>query len=197
MRTVRLARSSPAVVLIVASAVGAGGGGGAGGAGSGGGAGGAGGGGGVTQELLYRATPNWMSPLEVIPGRRVSCRVCSCVAHPARSLYRTGVATERAKPRILRERAWWSRTEEAVARGGDALAAHTLGRIHHNRGDPMEADRYERMAAQRGDVRAAYDLARILLEQERRDEAIIWLRLAAIDGRRRAASRSWRLTTWR
>lgn len=71
--------------------------------------------------------------------------------------------------------------EEAVARGGDAMAAHTLGRIHHDRGDLRAAERYERMAADRGDVRAAYDLARILLGQGKRDQAITWLRLATLD----------------
>jgi tetratricopeptide (TPR) repeat protein len=71
--------------------------------------------------------------------------------------------------------------EEAVARGGDAMAAHTLGRIHHDRGDLLRAERYERMAAERGDVRAAYDLARILLDKGKRDEAITWLRLATRD----------------
>ena len=71
--------------------------------------------------------------------------------------------------------------EEAVARGGDAMAAHTLGRIHHDRLDLPGAERYERMAAQRGDVRAAYDLARILLAQGKHDEAITWLRLATLD----------------
>jgi TPR repeat protein len=71
--------------------------------------------------------------------------------------------------------------QEAVARGGDAMAAHTLGRIHHDRGDLPAAERYERMAAERGDVRAAYDLARILLDQGERDEAIRWLELATLD----------------
>lgn len=71
--------------------------------------------------------------------------------------------------------------EEAVERGADAMAAHTLGRIYEDRGDHQQAERWERFAAKRGDIRAAYDLGRMLNDRGSRDEAILWLRRATVD----------------
>lgn len=71
--------------------------------------------------------------------------------------------------------------EEAVERGADAMAAHTLARIHEDRGERAEAERWERFAARRGDVRAAYDLGRMLNESGDHGEAIHWLRRATLD----------------
>jgi hypothetical protein len=71
--------------------------------------------------------------------------------------------------------------EEGVDRGGDAMAAHTLARIYEERGDPAEAEHWERFSAEQGDVRAAYDLGRMLNARGERDEAIVWLRRAKID----------------
>jgi Tfp pilus assembly protein PilF len=71
--------------------------------------------------------------------------------------------------------------EEAIERGADAMAAHTLARMHEDRGELAEAERWERFAARRGDVRAAYDLGRMLNERGERDEAIYWLRRATLD----------------
>jgi tetratricopeptide (TPR) repeat protein len=71
--------------------------------------------------------------------------------------------------------------EEAVERGTDAMAAHTLARIYADRGELARAEGYERVAAEQGDVRAAYDLGRMLLDHGERDQAITWLRAAALD----------------
>lgn len=71
--------------------------------------------------------------------------------------------------------------EEAVERGADAMAAHTLARIYEDRGDLAASERWERFAAKRGDVRAAFDLGRILNERGEREEAILWLRRATLD----------------
>jgi tetratricopeptide (TPR) repeat protein len=71
--------------------------------------------------------------------------------------------------------------EEAVERGADAMAAHTLARIYENRSDLGHAEQWERFAATRGDVRAAYDLGRMLNDRGERDEGIHWLRRATLD----------------
>lgn len=71
--------------------------------------------------------------------------------------------------------------EEAVERGGDAMAAHTLGRIYDKRHKLDLTVHWEHFAAERGDVRAAYDLGRILNDRGERDEAIHWLQQATID----------------
>jgi len=71
--------------------------------------------------------------------------------------------------------------EEAVERGADAMAAHTLARIYEGRGDLVSSERWERFAAKRGDVRAAYDLGRMLNERGEREEAIRWLERATVD----------------
>jgi TPR repeat protein len=71
--------------------------------------------------------------------------------------------------------------EEAIERGADAMAAHTLGRIYDDRRDLARAEQWERFAARRGDVRAAYDLGRILKNRGERDQSIFWLRQAKVD----------------
>lgn len=71
--------------------------------------------------------------------------------------------------------------QEAVERGADAMAAHTLARIYEDRGDLAQAEYWERFAARRGDVRAAYDLGRILNDRGDRDQAIRWLQRATVD----------------
>jgi Trypsin-like peptidase domain/Tetratricopeptide repeat len=71
--------------------------------------------------------------------------------------------------------------EEAVERGADAMAAHTLARIYEDQGDRGRAEHWERFAARQGDVRAAYDLGRLLNDRGERDEAIRWLERATID----------------
>jgi Trypsin-like peptidase domain len=71
--------------------------------------------------------------------------------------------------------------EEAVERGADAMAAHTLARIYADRGELKLAEDYERMAAEQGDVRAAYEFACMLIGHGEHDQAIAWLRDAALD----------------
>jgi hypothetical protein len=73
--------------------------------------------------------------------------------------------------------------EEAVDRGTDAMAAHTLGCIWAARGDKTRAEEYERLAAEQEDPAAAYELACLLLKRNQRDDAIRWLRVAKADSR--------------